>query len=151
MQAGVTRRSSAACRSSTPAGFERYTRAGGFAAVLGPLWFGADPAITFAVKASRRCCNGQGIVHGGYISTFVDIALVHGAALAADSQAMFVTASLSLDFLALCRHDEWLFCRPEILRMGARTGVVVTRVWTERAQVAFARASIVRVAAQDRS
>lgn len=100
MPIGVNSRSTTACTSSSLAGFERYTRAHGFAAVLEPLWFTVDPAITFA-----------------------------------------------LDFLRPCHHDEWLFCRPEILKMGARTAVVFTRVWTQRAQVAFARATIVRVAA----
>lgn len=132
---------------SPPEGFERYGGARGFGVVLGPLWVRVDPAVTFAVTPTRRRCNGQAVVHGGYLSTFADVALVHGAARAMASDAMFVTASLAIDFLSPCRAGAWLFCQPEVLKTGARAAVACARLWTKDEPVAFARASIVRVRA----
>lgn len=128
-----------------PDGFDRFTGARGFSTVLGDIWLRRQPSLVFAVRPMKSGCNGQSIVHGGYISTFADIALVHGAAQGLRAEAVFVTASLTVDFLCPCASEEWLYCAPEIVTMGARRGLACARLWSLRDQVAFAKASIVRV------
>ena len=88
-----------------------------FSAAIGPTWLRGEPnALEVAFLAGEELGNDSiGIVHGGALMTFADIALGAGAA-AALGGAHFVTAQLQYQFAGAARVGDLVVCRPEIVR-----------------------------------
>ena len=94
-----------------------------YSAALGPTFMKwAGGRITVALLAQEHLANDNlGIVHGGAMMTFADMALGIGVGHAMgarifDGSGTFVTAQLAVQFTAAARIDDVITCQPEIVR-----------------------------------
>ena len=93
----------------------------GFTGQLGPVWVrnaGAGREIGFVAAPHHRNTH-LGTVHGGVLMTFADIALGYGAVeTLGDTRG--ATAQLQIQFVATAHLGDFITCRPELVRQGAR-------------------------------
>ena len=89
-----------------------------FSAALGPTWsIVREGVLTVALQAQEHLGNDNlGIVHGGAMMTFADMALGCAVGLANDFKPNFVTSQLSIQLLAAGRVGQLITCNPEIVR-----------------------------------
>jgi uncharacterized protein (TIGR00369 family) len=88
-----------------------------FSALIGETWMkGERGARTVCLIADPRAQNDHmGIIHGGAMMTFADIAF--GCAVADElGSANCVTAQLQYHFVAASRPGELITCEPEVVR-----------------------------------
>lgn len=88
-----------------------------FSALIGETWMkGLPGARTVCLVADARARNDHmGIIHGGALMTFADIAF--GLAVADElGGAYCVTAQLQYHFVAASRPGEPITCEPEVVR-----------------------------------
>lgn len=88
-----------------------------FSALIGETWVKGQPgARTICLVADARAQNDHmGIIHGGALMTFADIAF--GCAVADElGGAYCVTAQLQYHFVAASRPGELITCEPEVVR-----------------------------------
>lgn len=89
-----------------------------YTAAVGPS-FGKviDGKVTAGLLAQEHLGNDNlGIVHGGAIMTFADIALGLGIAHANGQASNFVTAQMQVYFTAAGNVGEFITCQPEVIR-----------------------------------
>lgn len=73
--------------------------------------------VTAGLLALEHLGNDNlGIVHGGAIMTFADIALGLGVGRANDGKGNFVTAQLNCQFTSAASVGDFITCRPEVVR-----------------------------------
>ncbi len=89
-----------------------------YTAAVGPSWTKLeDGAPIVGLQAQEHLANDNlGIVHGGAVMTFADMAMGVGVAHATGMKAMFVTAQLQVHFTAAAQVGDFITCRPEIVR-----------------------------------
>ena len=89
-----------------------------FSAALGPTWsIVRDGVLTVALQAQEHLGNDNlGIVHGGAMMTFADMALGCAVGLANDFKPNFVTSQLSIQLVSAGRVGQLITCNPEIVR-----------------------------------
>lgn len=88
-----------------------------FSAVIGETWLkGEKGSRTVCLLADDRAQNDHmGIIHGGALMTFADIAF--GCAAADELGGTHcVTAQLQYHFVAASRPGEMITCEPEVVR-----------------------------------
>jgi uncharacterized protein (TIGR00369 family) len=89
----------------------------GFTNLAGPFWArgkGAEREVGLLVE-ERHSNDHMGILHGGALMTFADIALGWGAAEALNG-ASCVTAQLQIHFVSGAKVGEFVSCKPEVVR-----------------------------------
>lgn len=92
---------------SPPFGYVLSEGRGPFTTHNGPVYHKLDGDQFYqAFRALPRHCNGHGIVHGGWLSTFADGVL--GAAVWRTTKQPSVTLRLNVDFLDMVRTGEWV-------------------------------------------
>lgn len=98
-----------------------------YSAALGPSWvIVRDGVLTVALQAQDHLGNDNlGIVHGGAMMTFADMALGCAVGHTNDFKANFVTTHLSVNFVAAGRVGQLITCNPEVVRMTS--SLVFTR------------------------
>ena len=89
-----------------------------YSAALGPVFTKRiDGKITAALLAQEHLANDNlGIVHGGAMMTFADLAMGIRVGYATGGTAMFVTAQLAVQFTAAAKIGEVITCQPEVVR-----------------------------------
>lgn len=93
----------------------------GYTGTLGPIWArgkGGDLEVGF-LSDVRHSNENAGIVHGGALMTFADIALGFGVARALGGSHC-VTAHLQMNFVSAGPVGSFITCRPEVVRKGAQ-------------------------------
>jgi acyl-coenzyme A thioesterase PaaI-like protein len=88
-----------------------------FTGLAGPYWArgkGAEREIGLLVE-ERHCNDHMGILHGGALMTFADIALGWGASEALGGTGC-VTAQLQIYFVAGAKVGEFVSCKSELVR-----------------------------------
>jgi acyl-coenzyme A thioesterase PaaI-like protein len=92
----------------------------GFTGNIGPIFRrDSEGRIDSGFFVEQRHCNPQAICHGGWLSTFADVALVRQGSLAASP---LVTISLTVDFIGVAQLGEWVQSRCEV---ASKTGSMV--------------------------
>lgn len=88
-----------------------------FSGAIGSTWARGEGAdLTIAMLAEPHIANENiGIVHGGALMTFADIALGCAVARALDG-VHCVTAQLQFHFVSAVPVGSFITCRPEIIR-----------------------------------
>lgn len=89
-----------------------------YTAAVGPT-FGKviDGKVTAGLLAQEHLANDNlGIVHGGAIMTFADIALGMGAGHANGQMGNFVTAQMQVYFTSAANVGDFVTCQPEVIR-----------------------------------
>ena len=89
-----------------------------YSAALGPAFTKRiDGKITAALLAQEHLGNDNlGIVHGGAMMTFADMAMGIGVGHVTGRKAMFVTAQLAVQFTAAAKIGDLITCQPEVVR-----------------------------------
>ncbi len=89
-----------------------------YSAAIGPTFSKAiDGKVWAGLLAQEHLGNDNlGIVHGGAMMTFADMALGLGTAYATGGKAMFVTAHLAVQFVGAAQVGEFITCQPELVR-----------------------------------
>lgn len=99
----------------------KMTPGGGFTNEVGPFWLrgqGADVEVGLLIEP-RHCNEHMGTLHGGVTMTFADIALgAPGARAMGGSNC--VTTQLNTHFVSIARVGEFLYCKPQLVRLTAR-------------------------------
>jgi acyl-coenzyme A thioesterase PaaI-like protein len=95
----------------------------GFSGVVGPLWVNdTNEELNVGFLSNESHANRHmGTVHGGLMMTFADIALGY-AVVRMLGAPRCATVQLQMQFVASPQVDEFISCRPEIVR---RTGGMV--------------------------
>lgn len=98
-----------------------------YSAALGPSWvIVRDGVLTVALEAQDHLANDNlGIIHGGAMMTFADMALGCAIGHRNDFKTNFVTTQISVSFVAAGRVGQLITCNPEIVRMTS--SMVFTR------------------------
>lgn len=90
-----------------PAGFVLSASRGPFTTHNGPVFHKVDgDRFWQGFRALPRHCNGVGIVHGGWLSSFADGLLA--MSVWREAKARSVTLRLNVDFLGMVRPGEWV-------------------------------------------
>jgi acyl-coenzyme A thioesterase PaaI-like protein len=93
---------------STPAEFHPFSTASPYLARVSRLFVRetGDGACEIGTRIEQAQCNSQGFAHGGFLLTFVDVAL----ALATRGEML----SLSNDFLRPARCGNWIVAQVQL-------------------------------------
>ena len=97
-----------------------------YTAAVGPT-FGrvVDGRPMVGLLAQEHLANDNlGIVHGGAIMTFADIALGFGLGHANGGHGNFVTAQMQVQFVSAASVGEFVTCAPEVIRKTGSMGFV---------------------------
>jgi uncharacterized protein (TIGR00369 family) len=107
---------------SAPEGFTEIRLIDPFEIHVGPAYGEGDKgARRYAFRVAVHHGNLRGVVHGGMLMTFADLALGQAAWDATDNAAV-VTLNMQVQFMAPAREGDLVEVRPEITR---RTGGMV--------------------------
>lgn len=89
-----------------------------FSAAIGPVWARGDAGErVLGLMASETVANENiGIVHGGALMTFVDIAFGFAASDALGGGGHCATVQLQYHFAGAVRMGSFVICRPELVR-----------------------------------
>jgi acyl-coenzyme A thioesterase PaaI-like protein len=92
---------------AVPPGFVESKGRGPFTTHNGPIFHKIEgDRFWQGFHALPRHCNGAGIVHGGWLTAFVDGVL--GMAVYRATQSRSVTLRLNADFVGMVRPGEWV-------------------------------------------
>ena len=101
-----------------PEGFRPFASRGLFTEKVGPLYFKEDgDNYTYGFLADESHTNGNGVVHGGMLFSFLDEALGQIVWRSVDKQRC-ATITLNCDFVASAKPGDWIETRSEISRKG---------------------------------
>ncbi len=92
-----------------------------FLAHVGPLYekrFDGGAVVGF--YAEQQHVNPAGMVHGGMLSTVIDVTLAFNAGIVCGNK-FFVTMGLECQFLTAGRLGDWIEARGEVTRMTGST------------------------------
>ncbi len=96
--------------SKIPAGFLACKPDETFNDVAGPLYIkpndGGQPSLGFL--AEKKHCNFVGMVHGGCLMTFTDIALQGAVCEALGKYTSTPTISMNLSFVSAAKEGQWV-------------------------------------------
>ena len=97
-----------------------------YTAALGPCWMRVqDGVLMVGLQAQEHLANDNlGIVHGGALLTFADIAFGCAVGHANGLRANFVTAQIQYQFTAAARIGQFITCAPEVVRMTSSLAFV---------------------------
>ena len=89
-----------------------------YTAAVGPSWTKLhDGRPIVGLQAQEHLANDNlGIVHGGAIMTFADMALGVATAHATGGKSQFVTAQMQVYFTAAAQVGDFVTCHPEVIR-----------------------------------
>jgi uncharacterized protein (TIGR00369 family) len=89
-----------------------------YTAAVGPSWTKLqDGRPIIGLQAQEHLGNDNlGIVHGGAIMTFADMALGVATAYAIGGKEHFVTAQMQVYFTAAAQVGDFVTCHPEVIR-----------------------------------
>ncbi len=124
---------------SPPPGFSITKRSSGFLDLIGPAYetaYGADYALGLFLDARHANLGSNG--HGGVSATLLDIYLGRLVAMSMDPPRLFVTVSLTIDYLRPAPIGSWLEARGEIDRVGKRLAYSRGKLFADGALIARA-------------
>jgi acyl-coenzyme A thioesterase 13 len=100
-----------------PRGFEPFSFTSPFTSNNGPLYVkcGARKA-TFGFRVDERHLNPRDVVHGGWMTSFVDVAMAQSALYELGMVALTPTIHLDTDFLAPIFPAQWVTCDAKLVK-----------------------------------
>ena len=141
-----------------PEGFQPLATNSPYNTMAGP-WYSrvTDSQLVIGLRVARKHCNTSGRLHGGMISSVLDVCLGHnmGMAMALRNNhslnpaehfatgspgGRIATVSLNTNFLGAAVEGEWVECHAQVERLGRRLAFLNATVATEEKTVATAKA-----------
>jgi acyl-coenzyme A thioesterase PaaI-like protein len=105
-------------RSPIPEGYRPFIADGTFPEIIGPLYFkreGDDYSYGFLAKKTHA--NGNGVIHGGMLMSFLDEALGQ-IVWRLIGKKRCATISLNCDFVASSKPGDWIDLKADLSRKG---------------------------------
>ncbi|MBN43255.1 MAG: hypothetical protein CL573_07200 [Alphaproteobacteria bacterium] len=101
----------------TPRGFEIFEFTSPFTTRNGPLFvkFSKTKAV-FGFRADHRHLNPRDVVHGGWMTSFVDVAMAQSAMYELGLVGLTPTIHLEADFLAPIYPGQWVECDARLVK-----------------------------------
>lgn len=94
-----------------PRGFEKFEFSSPFTSNNGPLFVKCTKSTaTFGFRADNRHLNPRDVVHGGWMTSFVDVAMAQSAMYELGVVGLTPTIHLEADFLAPIYPGQWVTC-----------------------------------------
>lgn len=130
-----------------PAGYTKAELVDPFEIHVGPVFERVDNgARRFLLIVDERHVNGRGVVHGGMLMTFADLAL--GAAVwDATDRAPVVTIGMQSQFLKSARAGDRIEVVPELVRR-THSLVFMRGDFTVRGEVIYSASSVWKLLGQ---
>ena len=114
---------------NAPEPFRISVRRGPFTTHNGPWFHWAEEGDwRQGVRLLDRHCNGRGIVHGGFLSSFADG--LAATAVFRQVKRSSVTIKLNTEFLRPAKSGEWLQGTAQITRTTGKMAFVDAFAWT---------------------
>lgn len=105
-------------RDDLPEGYQPFQSRSPFLDWVGPVYSKANPnGLSITIWVDGRHCNSRGIVHGGVISTLIDVALGYSAGHGV-AGAKLTTVALNLEFLSPALPGQWIVCEGALSKHG---------------------------------
>jgi acyl-coenzyme A thioesterase PaaI-like protein len=102
---------------AVPNGFTQFELYSNFTARNGPIYVRRGKGeIAFGFRADERHLNPRDVVHGGWMTSFVDVAMAQGGLFLRGLEGLAPTIHLEADFLAPIRAGQWIEFRPRLAR-----------------------------------
>lgn len=99
-----------------PKGYEPFPLLSNFTERNGPLFQRVrNGKITFAFRADDRHLNPREVVHGGWLSSFVDIGLGQSGIFYMGKKGLSPTIHLEVDFIDPIHPGQWVECRARLV------------------------------------
>lgn len=130
-----------------PPGFTANLHPSPFLDILGPVYWGQDPAtgnLRAGLRIDGRHLNTRGGLHGGVLSTLADVLLGHATAATTDPPTPLATASLTVDYLGTAPPGQWLQGTLEGCKIG-RTLAFARGVFTADERVVLQASAVFSV------
>jgi 2-hydroxychromene-2-carboxylate isomerase/acyl-coenzyme A thioesterase PaaI-like protein len=99
-----------------PKGFEPFNLLSNFTERNGPMFRrirGGD--ITFAFRADARHLNPREVVHGGWLTSFVDVSMGQSGRFYMGRTGLSPTIHLETDFIAPIKPAQWVECQARLV------------------------------------
>ena len=108
-----------------PRGFETFSFSSPFTLLNGPLFVKTTKTkATFGFRADERHLNPREVVHGGWMTSFVDVAMAQSALYELGVVALTPTIHLEADFLAPILPGAWVECDVKLVKSTHRMNFV---------------------------
>lgn len=108
-------------RVPVPKGFVPFEFKSNYTARSGPLYVRRTKRdAVFAFRADSRHVNPNNVVHGGWMTSFVDVAMAQSAFAQLGEQGLSPTIQLESNFLAPIRIGQWVECHARLVKATAR-------------------------------
>jgi 2-hydroxychromene-2-carboxylate isomerase/acyl-coenzyme A thioesterase PaaI-like protein len=100
-----------------PRGFEPFSFTSPFTTLNGPLFVkcGKTKAV-FGFRVAAHHLNPRNVVHGGWMTSFVDVAMAQSALYELGVVALTPTIHLDADFLAPIHPGQWVECDVRLVK-----------------------------------
>jgi len=100
-----------------PRGFEPFSFTSPFTSLNGPLFVkcGKKKAV-FGFRVAAHHLNPRNVVHGGWMTSFVDVAMAQSALYELGVVALTPTIHLDADFLAPIHPGQWVECDVRLVK-----------------------------------
>lgn len=119
-----------------------------FEVYLGPVWeTGAKGARRFALRIDERHVNMRGVLHGGMLMTFADLALGQAVWDATD-HANVVTLNVQSQFLKTARAGDVVEVTPKLMRRS-RSLLFIRGDFEAAGEVIYTASSIWKILGED--
>ncbi|MBS28835.1 MAG: hypothetical protein CL566_07940 [Alphaproteobacteria bacterium] len=100
-----------------PRGFERFSFDSPFTVRNGPLFVKCGKSkVDFGFRAGTRHLNPRDVVHGGWMTSFVDVAMAQSALYEMGVVGLTPTIHLEADFLAPVLPGQWVQCDSRLVK-----------------------------------
>ncbi|MEP4378320.1 MAG: DsbA family protein [Alphaproteobacteria bacterium] len=100
-----------------PRGFETFQFSSPFTTNNGPLFVKLGKArAVFGFRADHRHLNPRDVVHGGWMTSFVDVAMAQSAMYEMGVVGLTPTIHLEADFLAPIYPGQWVTCDARLVK-----------------------------------
>lgn len=115
-----------------PRGYEPFPLYSNFTERNGPLFVRRRKNdITFAFRADARHLNPRDVVHGGWMTSFVDVSMAQGGLFYRGVKGLSPTIQMEANFLAPIRAGQWVECHPRLARATRTMNFVDAMVYAE--------------------
>lgn len=103
-------------RSAVPEGFRPFIARGTFPEKIGPLYFKVEgESYTYGFLANESHANGNGVIHGGMLISFLDEVLGQIVWRLLEKKRC-ATITLNCDFVSSAKPGDWIEVKAEISR-----------------------------------
>ncbi|NRA41489.1 MAG: PaaI family thioesterase [Pseudomonadales bacterium] len=109
-----------------PEGFKPYRGDGTFNDVVQPLYIKKMPngETQLGFEVQQNHCNFMGMVHGGCVMSFMDMALSAAVCEAMGKYTSSPTINISFDFMSAAKVGDWVFAAIASVKLTRTMGFV---------------------------